>query len=153
MKEIGLMIELRVMENIFTLMVHNMKVNGSMINRMVLVQKHGKTVLFTKDNIKMVRKKAKAISSGKMALIIEVTLLITILKVMVPTPGLIRELIPENGETIRCMVKEPSLGQTRSNILVTMLMTRKKVMENSIGQTRSHIRDIGRMEFKMEKVY
>jgi len=111
------MIRHMVAVSIFIWMAQNMMVNGLKINNMDTVSKFGLMVQDMKETMIWERNKEKVILNGLTEVLILEIFQITIFMVMECMNGQMEENIKVNGEIIRCMGKENSLGQMEENIL------------------------------------
>jgi hypothetical protein len=104
-----------------------------------------------KVTIKPGKKKVKVSSDGLIYQHLKDSFTTTILRVTVFTFGLTKENMTVNGKTIKCTVKEFSVGKMAEYTVVVTSKIRKKVMVNSNGQTEELIKDNGKTESKMAK--
>ena len=100
MKENGVMIKLMEKENIFIKVLH-MKEIGKMINKMVMVQKHGMMALDIQVILLMEKKKEKGNIYGQMALLMKENLKIVHLMEKGNIYGIIIEFMMEIGKIIK----------------------------------------------------
>lgn len=115
----GKMIRHMGMENIRNQMVQSTMENGKMINKMAMESRSGLTDHILKDFTKMVLKKEKDISNGEMVHHMKAILVKTISMEKESIFGMMEEYIMDNGNLIKCMVKELSIGKMVVNMRVT----------------------------------
>jgi len=150
MKVIGKMTKPMEEQHILMPMGLNIWEIGKMINKKVLEKKFGLMVLNMKANTYKERNKAKESFSGQMEVnMMDYSKIITFM-VMVHILGLTEELIKVTGNIIKCMAKENLYGLMAENIMETMLKIRNMDLENLSGLMEENTKEIGKTASSME---
>ena len=89
--------------------------------------------LNTKEITNSVKSTVSALLNGLINQLTSVNSTTITFTAKVSTPGLTAVSMKENGELIKCMAKELSVGQTEESISVNTQKTRKEATVNSFG--------------------
>jgi len=134
-------------------MVLNIMVNGTKINNMVMVSKHGQIPQNMKVIIKWVKKMVRVISYGVIHHHIKDNSMIIIFMGVEFINGLMKDNMMENGKIIKCMVEVYFYGMMVEDMRENILKIKNKDMEFSHGLIKDNTKDNGITENNTEREF
>lgn len=127
------------------------KATGWMTNNMVMVQKAGRMVLYTRASTLLVKNKASAFLSGKISQATWGNFITIISMGKGPTCGMMVASTWETGNATKCTAAVFLRGEMAASTQENTATIKNTAMGSFSGPTDATIKVNGRMENKMEK--